>query len=179
MTSFEAWCNCKGTGVQPVPLQDEVIYAICQYCDGAGVISIKGEEMEEQENKTEFSYDKYVELQKRFQEIRDEMYKVRGDLHGVRDKVVNFFQERYTDLDYPDDLTFDIDEINTLLLDIGTFDLSKRFDATATVEITFKVLADDKYDAENIINDYIADLSISVNNEDDYEVESFDVHVVE
>jgi hypothetical protein len=179
MTSFEAWCNCKGTGVQPVPLQDEVIYAICQYCDGAGVITIKGEKMEEQENKTEFSYDKYVELQKRFQEIRDEMYKVRSDLNAARDVVLNFFQERYTDLDYPDDLTFDIDEINTLLLDIGASELSKRFDATATVEITFKVLADDKYDAESIINDYIADLSISVNNEDDYEVESFDVHVAE
>jgi len=168
MTSFEAWCNCKGTGVQPVPLQNEVIYAICQYCDGAGVITIKGEEMEEQENKEQFSVEQHEQL-----------WKARNDLTDIRSVVLNFFQERYTDLDYPDDLTFDIDEINQLLRDINASELSKKFDATATIEITFKVLADDKYDAESIINDYIADLYISVNNEDDYEVESLDVHVAE
>ena len=179
MTSCEEWCKCKGTGIWAVPSPNKIKYVVCQHCGGAGVVKIQEENMEEQENKTEFSYDKYVELQKRFQEIRDEMYKVRSDLNAARDVVLNFFQERYTDLDYPDDLTFDIDEINQLLRDINASELSKKFDATATIEITFKVLADDKYDAESIINDYIADLYISVNNEDDYEVESFDVHVAE
>lgn len=177
MISFEAWCNCKGTGVQAVPLQNEVIYAICQYCDGSGVITIKGEEMEEQENKQPFAYEEYVELKKRFEEVRDEMYKVRSNLHEVRDVVRNFFQERYAENDYPDDLTFDIDEINTLLNDIKASELSKTFDASATVDITFRVIAENAEDAASIIHDYISDLYISVNNDDDYEVDNVDVHV--
>lgn len=183
MISFEAWCDCKGTGVQAVPLQGETIYAICQFCDGVGTITIQEEEMEEQENKQEneevFAYGQFVELKKRFEEIRDEMYKVRGNLNGVRDKVRNFFQERYADNDYPDDLTFDIDEINDLLDSIDASALSKRYEATATVDITFKVFADDKDDAESIINDYLSDLSVYVNGEDDYEVDSIDIHVIE
>ena len=179
MTSCEEWCKCEGTGIWAVPSPNKIKYVVCQHCGGAGVVKIQEENMEEQENKTEFSYDKYVELKKRFEEIRDEMYKVRSDLHAVRDGVRNFFQERYADNDYPDDLTFDIDEINTLLHDIGASQLSKMFEATATVEITFKVFADDKDDAESIISDYLGDLSLYVSDEDDYEVESFDVHVAE
>lgn len=179
MISYEDWCECEGTGIWAVPSPNKIKYVICQHCGGAGVVKIQEEEMEEQENKTEFSYDKYVELKKRFEEIRDEMYKVRGNLNGVRDKVRNFFQERYTDNDYPDDLTFDIDEINDLLDSIDASALSKKYEATATVDITFKVFADDKDEAESIINDYLSDLSIYVNSEDDYEVDSIDIHVVD
>ena len=168
MTSYEDWCKCEGTGIWAVPSPKKIKYIVCQHCGGAGVVKIQEEDMEEQENKEQFSVEQHEQL-----------WKARNDLTDIRSAVLNFFQERYTDLDYPDDLTFDIDEINTLLVDIGAFELSKKFDATATIEITFKVLADDKYDAESIINDYIADLYISVNNEDDYEVESFDVHVAE
>ena len=166
MTSCEEWCKCEGTGIWAVPSPNKIKYVVCQHCGGAGVVKIQEEDMEEQGNKEEFSVEQHEQL-----------WKARNDLTDIRSVVLNFFQERYTDLDYPDDLTFDIDEINQLLRDINASELSKKFDATATIEITFKVLADDKYDAESIINDYIADLYISVNNEDDYEVESFDVHV--
>jgi len=168
MTSCEEWCKCEGTGIWAVPSPNKIKYVVCQHCGGAGVVKIQEEDMEEQENKEQFSVEQHEQL-----------WKARNDLTDIRSVVLNFFQERYTDLDYPDDLTFDIDEINQLLRDINASELSKKFDATATIEITFKVLADDKYDAESIINDYIADLYISVNNEDDYEVESFDVHVAE
>jgi hypothetical protein len=168
MTSCEEWCKCEGTGIWAVPSPNKIKYVVCQHCGGAGVVKIQEEDMEEQGNKEEFSVEQHEQL-----------WKARNDLIDIRSAVLNFFQERYTDLDYPDDLTFDIDEINQLLRDINASELSKKFDATATIEITFKVLADDKYDAESIINDYIADLYISVNNEDDYEVESFDVHVAE
>ena len=168
MTSYEDWCKCEGTGIWAVPSPNKIKYVVCQHCGGAGVVKIQEEDMEEQGNKEEFSVEQHEQL-----------WKARNDLIDIRSAVLNFFQERYTDLDYPDDLTFDIDEINQLLRDINASELSKKFDATATIEITFKVLADDKYDAESIINDYIADLYISVNNEDDYEVESLDVHVAE
>jgi len=184
---IEVWCVCEGTGVMPVL----GIYVICPTCEGVGLLQVQEESMQEdglgdyiKEDKQPFAYEE--ELSKRFEELQIQYEKAKEDMWSnrslcisIRDTVRNFFQERYTDNEHPDDLTFDIDEINELLSSIDASQLLKRFEANATVEITFKVIAEDKNDAENIINDYLADLSIYVSEEDDYEVDSYDVSVDE
>jgi hypothetical protein len=181
------WCECEGAGVVPAPNR----YITCPKCAGVGLLQIKGEDMSEdglgdriKEDKQPFAYEEELskrleELQIQYEKAKEEMWTNRSLCISIRDTVRNFFQERYTDNEHPDDLTFDIDEINELLSSIDASQLLKRFEANATVEITFKVIAEDKNDAENIINDYLADLSIYVSEEDDYEVDSYDVSVDE
>jgi hypothetical protein len=184
---IEVWCVCEGTGVMPVL----GIHIICPKCKGVGLLQIKGEDMSEdglgdriQEDKQPFAYEEELpkrleEIQIQYEKAKEEMWTNRSLCISIRDTVRNFFQERYTDNEHPDDLTFDIDEINQLLKDIDASQLSRKFEASATVEITFKVHAEDKDDAENIISDYLGDLSLYVSDEDDYEIDSCDIYVSE
>lgn len=184
MSEFEVWCTCKGTGVVPAPAGDEIIYAICVFCDGAGVIQIKGDNMEEQEQKQEekqpFAYEEYVELKKTYQEVRDRVLEQRAVLNSTINLVRDFFQDRYAYNDYSDDFHIDIEDINALLRDIKATPLSKEFDANATIELTIKVHAESQDDADVIIRDHLDSIDWNFyNDSDEIEVESIDVHVSE
>ena len=175
---FEAWCNCKGTGLVPALAGDEVIYAICDFCDGAGVIQIKGEDMEEQEEKQPFAYEEYVELKKTYQEVRDKVWEQRAELNNIRDLVRNFFQEKYAENDYDDYFNVDVEDVNTLLSNINASELERVYEASATIELTIRVHAENKDDAESIIDDHLTSIDFGAyGGEDEYEVESIDVRV--
>jgi DNA-binding Lrp family transcriptional regulator len=190
MIMFEAWCNCKGTGVVPALAGDEVIYAICDFCDGAGVIQIKGEDMEESNSNPQisqeyfddkgkpFTYEEYVELKKTYQEVRDKVWEQREELRKTRELVRNWFQELYEDSDYSDDFNVEVGDINTLLRDIKALELSKVYEATASIELTIKVHAESKDDAETIITEHLSSIDFSSYEDgDDYELQSVDVYV--
>lgn len=179
MIKFEAWCNCEGTGVMPVPYAD--MYMICSFCDGVGTITIQEENMEEQENKQEFAYEEYVELKKNYQEVRDRTFELREELRKTRELVRDFFQQRYEDNDYSDDFNIDVEDINALLADIKATPLSKVFDAGATIELVIKVHAESAEDADAIIRDHLdsIDWSFYGNDSDEIDVESIDVNVSE
>jgi acyl carrier protein len=172
---MEVWCICEGTGVMHV----SSIYIICPKCEGAGVIQIKGEDMEEQESKQPFAYEEYVELKKQYQELRDKVWEHRSENMKMRDTVRDFFQERCNEEDYPDELTITVSEINDLLTSINATHLSKSFEATANVEITFTVVAEDKEGAEEIINDYLDSIDIFTSEGDECSVNSYDVYVTD
>ena len=185
---MEVWCICEGTGVMPV----SSIYIICPKCQGAGVIKTKGEDMsdvgivtlgdnnsEEPKDKQPFVYEEYVELKKQYQELRDKVWEHRSENMKMRDTVRDFFQERCNEEDYPDELTIAVSEINDLLTSINATQLSKSFEATANVEITFTVVAEDKECAEEIINDYLDSIDIFTSEGDECSVNSYDVYVTD
>jgi acyl carrier protein len=179
---IEVWCVCEGTGVMPVL----GIHIICPKCKGVGLLQIKGEDMSEdglgdriQEDKQPFAYEEYAELKKTYQEVRDKVWELRSESMKIRDEVRNFFQERYNEEDYPDELTFTSDELNDLLTSIGASELAKAFTATANVEISFTVIAESKEDAEAIVNDYIDTIDIFTTEGDEHSVDNYDVHVNE
>lgn len=192
MIKFEAWCNCEGTGVMPVPYAD--MYVICNICDGVGTITIQEENMEEETNTNPqisqeyfddkgkpFAYEEYVELKKTYQEVRDRVFEVREELRKTRELVRDFFQQRYEDNDYFDYFNIDVEDINALLADIKATPLSKVFDAGATIELVIKVHAESAEDADAIIRDHLdsIDWSFYGNDSDEIEVESIDVNVSE
>lgn len=174
MIAFEAWCNCEGTGVMPVP--DADMYVICVFCDGVGTITIKGEKMEEQEDK-QFAYEEYVELKKNYQETRDKFWEQRGEIIKIRDTVRNWFQELYEASYYSDDFNVEIGDVNTLLIDIKASPLSKLFEATATIELSIKVQADDTDDADTIIRDHIESIDWNMYGDDNNEIEVDSIYV--
>jgi hypothetical protein len=179
---IEVWCVCEGTGVMPVL----GIHIICPKCAGVGLLQIKGEDMSEdglgdriKEDKQPFAYEEYVELKKQYQEARDKVWEHRSENMKMRDTVRNFFQERYNEEDYPDELTITIDDINDLLTSIGASELAKAFAATANVEISFTVIAESKEDAEAIIGDYIDSIDIYTGEGDESSVDNYDIYVTE
>ena len=189
MIKFEAWCNCEGTGVMPVPYAD--MYMICKFCNGVGTITIQEEKMEEESNSNPqisqeylddkgkpFAYEEYVELKKTYQEVRDKIWEQRAELSNIRDLVRNFFQEKYEENDYNDYFNVDVEDINILLNDINASELTKVYEASATIELTIRVYAENKDDAESIINDHLTSIDFGAySGEDEYEVESIDVCV--
>jgi hypothetical protein len=179
MIKFEAWCNCEGTGVMPVPFAD--MYMICKFCDGVGTITIQEEEMEEQESNQAFSYEEYVELKKTYQEVRDKIWEQRAEIGSMRNLVRSFFQERYEESDYEDYFNVDVEDINTLLKDIKSSELAKVYEAGATIELVIKVQAESQDDADYIIRDHLdsVDFTLYGNDNDEFEVESIDVRVSE
>lgn len=189
MIKFEAWCNCEGTGVMPVPFAD--MYMICKFCDGVGTITIQEEEMEEESNSNPqisqeylddkgkpFAYEEYVELKKTYQELRDKSWEQRAELMRIRDNVRTWFQERYEESDYSSEFQVDVDDVNALLSDINASELEKVYEASATIELTIRVHAENKDDAESIIDDHLTSIDFGAyGGEDEYEVESIDVRV--
>jgi hypothetical protein len=95
-----------------------------------------------------------VEIQAR---LENRLAETRGELFSVRSKVSEFFQTRYEDYDFPDEFEINTDEINELLESIGASILQKAFEGTLTLEISFKVRADSREDAEIEIENYISD----------------------
>jgi len=95
-----------------------------------------------------------VEIQAR---LENRLAEVRSELFSARSKVSEFFQSRYEDYDFPDEFEINTDEINELLESIGASILQKAFEGTLTLEISFKVRADSREDAEIEIENYISD----------------------
>ena len=95
-----------------------------------------------------------VEIQAR---LENRLAEVRSELFSVRSKVSEFFQTRYEDYDFPDEFEINTDEINELLESIGASILQKAYEGSVTLEVSFKVRADSKEDAEAEIENYISD----------------------
>jgi predicted nuclease with TOPRIM domain len=177
---IEVWCVCEGTGVMPVL----GIHIICPKCKGVGLLQIKGENMSEdglgdriQENKQTVAHEEYAKLEKQYEDIKDKVWYLRSETIKIKDSVRSFFQERYNEEDYPDELTITIDDINDLLTSISASELAKAFTATANVEISFTVLAETREDAESIVNDYIDGIDIFTSEGDEHSVDNYDVHI--
>jgi len=95
-----------------------------------------------------------VEIQAR---LESRLGEARSELFSVRSIVSEFFQSRYEDYDFADEFEISTDEINDLLERIGASVLQKAFEGSVTLEVSFKVRADSKEDAEAEIENYISD----------------------
>jgi len=95
-----------------------------------------------------------VEIQAR---LENRLTETRVSLIQVRDEVRNFFQSRYEDNNFSDDFEISLEEINGLLDDIGASNLECIFEGTVTLELTFKVHAENRTDAEDLIESHISD----------------------
>jgi hypothetical protein len=95
-----------------------------------------------------------VEIQAR---LENKLSETRGSLLIVRDEVRNFFQSRYEDNNFSDDFEITVDEVNGLLDEIGASNLECIFEGTVTLELTFKVHAENRTDAEDLIESHISD----------------------
>ena len=95
-----------------------------------------------------------VEIQAR---LENRLSETRVSLVQVRDEVRNFFQTRYEENDFSDDFVIDIDEVNGLLNDIGASNLECIFEGRVVLELSFKVHAENRSDAEDLIESHISD----------------------
>jgi hypothetical protein len=95
-----------------------------------------------------------VEIQAR---LENRLSETRVSLVQVRDEVRNFFQTRYEENDFSDDFVIDIDEVNGLLNDIGASNLECIFEGSVVLELSFKVHAENRSDAEDLIESHISD----------------------
>jgi hypothetical protein len=95
-----------------------------------------------------------VEIQAR---LEDRLHETRVSLIKIRDEVRNFFQGRYEENSFSDDFEISVDEVNNLLDDIGASNLECIFEGTVTLELTFKVHAENRTDAEDLIESHISD----------------------
>ena len=95
-----------------------------------------------------------VEIQAR---LENRLSETRVSLIQVRDEVRNFFQTRYEENDFSDDFVIDIDEVNGLLNDIGASNLECIFEGRVVLELSFKVHAENRSDAEDLIESHISD----------------------
>jgi hypothetical protein len=95
-----------------------------------------------------------VEIQAR---LENRLSETRVSLIQVRDEVRNFFQSRYEENGFSDDFEISVEEVNGLLDDIGASNLECIFEGTVTLELTFKVHAENRTDAEDLIESHISD----------------------
>jgi nicotinamide mononucleotide adenylyltransferase len=95
-----------------------------------------------------------VEIQAR---LENRLSETRVSLVQVRDEVRNFFQTRYEENGFSEVFEITVDEVNGLLDDIGASNLECIFEGTVTLELSFRVHAENRTDAEDLIESHISD----------------------
>lgn len=110
-----------------------------------------------EENQNQSNEASQVEVQAR---LENKVHELRSELYKLRTEVRGWFQGCYEDSDFDDYFYVNVEDINNLLGKIGASQLERVFEGTVTLEISFKVHAEDRDEAEAIIESNISDFAL-------------------